>query len=61
MPSVQLEIIHTVFGDTLSVENDFEYAVGVLLDYAAEGGIDGDVEDALSEIADTFGYRLVSK
>lgn len=54
-----LPYIHTVWGDSLSVTDDFEYAVGVLLDYATEDELSDDVEDALAEIAGAFGYDLV--
>lgn len=56
-----LEFLSSITEDRLSVRNDYEYAIGLLLDYATEGSPDGDFEDALEEIADSFGYELVEK
>lgn len=48
-----LELMEAMFGDNLNIQNDYEYAIGVLLGYGTYGGVDGDIEDALEEITDT--------
>ena len=47
-----LEIMDSVFYEQLDYDNDYEYAIAVLLDYATAGGVEGDIGDALEEIVD---------
>jgi len=48
-----LVLMEELFGDSLDVQDDYEYAIAVLLGYGV-GRTDGDIHDALEEIQNTI-------